>query len=642
MKEKNIFLLFCFTLLNIACAFGQQSHDKRLVAIKAELEEKANNAIPGLLETTDFSVENAPIQDLLRGVAEAHDLNVSISPKLNIDITNNFTNVVIKDLIFFLCREYRLNLLFSNNIMSFSNFIDPPPLKKVIHKRLPQIKYDRSSDQLFVDLINDSLSSVVRELSKTSGKNVLLGPDVKERLVNGYVNNVPFNSALHKLAFANGLTLEIDSANQFYVLLEHEIEEEVGVNRLANNGLRSRPKKRNSSGKLFVERVGGSNLIVEAEDVPISDIINEAATVLNKNYIFFSKPKGNSFVKISNISFEELLRFILKGTDHTFIERDNVHIIGSRIEEGFRKTRVVKFQYRAAWELEKAIPTALTKDIQVIPFEELNALIVSGSANRVDEINAFLKEIDQPVPNITIDVIVIDVRKSYNIETGISAFFGDSTVKTQGKIFPGVDMTLSSSAINKSLGKLGTISSVNLGRVKSNFYVKLQALEQNGNIKIRSTPKLSTLNGHEAVLTIGESVYYKEKTQNVTGGVNPIITTTPRFNKVDANLSIKIKPMVSGNENVTLDIEAEFSDFLPPEIEDAPPGNATRKFISQIRIKNEEMILLGGLEESSNEKTGSGVPILSRIPILKWLFSSRRKSESDTKLLVLIKPQIIY
>jgi type IV pilus assembly protein PilQ len=137
-------------------------------------------------------------------------------------------------------------------------------------------------------------------------------------------------------------------------------------------------------------------------------------------------------------------------------------------------------------------------------------------------------------------------------------------------------------------------------------------------------------------------MYYEERTQNVTGGVNPIITQTPRYSKVDANMTIKIRPMVSGDENITLNIEAEFSNFVEPKITNAPPGNATRKFLSQIRVLNEEMVLLGGLDEITKEESGSGFPILSRIPVLKWIFSSRKKASSDNKLIVLIKPQIVY
>jgi len=181
-----------------------------------------------------------------------------------------------------------------------------------------------------------------------------------------------------------------------------------------------------------------------------------------------------------------------------------------------------------------------------------------------------------------------------------------------------------------------------LGRVTPKFYATIQALENNNNLNVRSTPKLSTLNGNEASLTIGQSVYFLIENQNVVGGVNPIVTRSPRYEKVEANLDIKITPFVSGNDNVTLGIEAEFSDFIDPTIEGAPPGNATRKFISRIRIRNEEMIVLGGLEEVSKSETGSGVPLLSRIPVLKWLFSSKSKNEQNNKLLIFIKPTIVY
>jgi type IV pilus assembly protein PilQ len=133
-----------------------------------------------------------------------------------------------------------------------------------------------------------------------------------------------------------------------------------------------------------------------------------------------------------------------------------------------------------------------------------------------------------------------------------------------------------------------------------------------------------------------------EQTQNITGGVTPINSVSQRFNSVDANLVIKINPMVSGDEHITLDINAEFSDFIPPVINGAPPGNATRKFTSMIRIRNEEMIILGGLEEARKSSSGSGVPLLSRIPVLKWLFSSRKRESADRRLLIFIKPTLMY
>jgi type IV pilus assembly protein PilQ len=75
---------------------------------------------------------------------------------------------------------------------------------------------------------------------------------------------------------------------------------------------------------------------------------------------------------------------------------------------------------------------------------------------------------------------------------------------------------------------------------------------------------------------------------------------------------------------------------------DAPPGINSREFTSIIRVKDQDIIILGGLEEKSKNDSGTGVPFLARIPIIKWFFSSRSRSDSKSKLSVLIKPTVIY
>jgi type IV pilus assembly protein PilQ len=275
--------------------------------------------------------------------------------------------------------------------------------------------------------------------------------------------------------------------------------------------------------------------------------------------------------------------------------------------------------------------------------KELNSFIVTGNKHKIDEFQSFIRLIDKPIPNILIEVIVAEAQKSFSMQTGIKAFISpDSVPKTGGQVFPGIDLTLGSNTINGILKNFNQKGIVNLGQVSPNFYTTIQALESNNNIQIRSTPKLSTMNGSKANLIIGESQYYVEQTQNITGGVSPITSTTQRFNKVEANLAITISPVVSGNEHITLDIVAEFSNFTPGTIPNAPPGNKTRKFESKIRVRNEEVIILGGLEQLSKSEAGSGVPILSRIPVIKWLFSSRTKRKDDSRLIVFIRPTLVY
>jgi type IV pilus assembly protein PilQ len=168
-------------------------------------------------------------------------------------------------------------------------------------------------------------------------------------------------------------------------------------------------------------------------------------------------------------------------------------------------------------------------------------------------------------------------------------------------------------------------------------------MEANGNIKIRSTPKLSTLNGHRSSLSIGETTYYVVTNQSYYGSQIPQTSEIKNYQPIDAQLAIDLKPLVSGDGQITMEINVIQSSFNGKRIDvDAPPGINSREFTSIVRVKDQDLIVLGGLEEKVKNDSGSGVPLLARIPVLKWFFSKRKREDSKKKLVVLIKPTVIY
>ena len=202
-----------------------------------------------------------------------------------------------------------------------------------------------------------------------------------------------------------------------------------------------------------------------------------------------------------------------------------------------------------------------------------------------------------------------------------------------------VRMTVGANAVNDLLGRIrGT---VNLGRVTPNFYLSLQALEEDGVVRLLSTPKLSTLNGHEATLTSGETQYYKEVQNNYYGTQNPISSESYQWKSVDANLSIKVTPYVSEDRQITLEIEFEQTEFTDRNVEDAPPGTATRSFKSIVKVQNEEMVLLGGLDRNTMENSSRGVPFLARVPVIKWFFGKEKRNKVERTLNIFIKPTVV-
>jgi len=289
------------------------------------------------------------------------------------------------------------------------------------------------------------------------------------------------------------------------------------------------------------------------------------------------------------------------------------------------------------------IPDEIKKDLDIKIDKELNSFLVNGPAANIERFESFIKYIDKAVPVILIEVMLLEVNKSATVETGINAGIGDKPVTTSGTIFPSAEINLGAQTINSIIDGFNGFGSLNIGKVVPNFYVSLKAMETNGNLKIRSSPRLSTLNGHKAFLSIGETTYYVVTNQNFYGSQIPQTSEVKNYQPIDAELSVTIMPLVSGDGQITLDIKVIQSSFNGQKVDkNAPPGINSREFTSIIRVKDQDLIVLGGLEESTKNDSGTGVPVLSRIPVIKWFFSSRSRTDSKKKLTVLIKPTVIY
>jgi type IV pilus assembly protein PilQ len=151
--------------------------------------------------------------------------------------------------------------------------------------------------------------------------------------------------------------------------------------------------------------------------------------------------------------------------------------------------------------LLELIPKNVIAGLDISIDVEQNAFLVNGNAQKIAAFKKFLKTIDKPVPVILIEVMIIEVSNSNSVSIGLDLGLGDAPTTDSGTIFPGADVTLGATSINKIIGGFIGFGSLNVGKVVPNFFARIQALETNGDLKIRSTPKLSTLNGHQATLS---------------------------------------------------------------------------------------------------------------------------------------------
>ncbi|WP_417873526.1 type II secretion system protein GspD [Xanthomarina gelatinilytica] len=288
------------------------------------------------------------------------------------------------------------------------------------------------------------------------------------------------------------------------------------------------------------------------------------------------------------------------------------------------------------------VPIEIVQELDIQVDYELNCFYVNGTSTNIERLKEFLNNIDKPVPVILIEVMFIEVNQNMNLEAGVSWGIGENPTTTQGSIYPTTDMNLGADAVNSILSGFSTFSGFNLGKVVPNFFASIKLAESNGNLKIRSTPKLATLNGHKAMFSNGQTSYYAVTQRNIYGTDNPQTSEITNYFPIEAQLGLIIRPSVSGDGQVLLDINVIQSAFGSRIAEDAPPNINSRTFSSIIRMEDQDIAILGGLEEQSQNKSSTGVPLLARVPVIKWLFSKQTREGFKSKLTVLIKPTVIY
>ncbi|WBX75082.1 type II and III secretion system protein [Tenacibaculum ovolyticum] len=505
------------------------------------------------------------------------------------------------------------------------------------------MSYNSEKELLSLNLVRDTLFRVVKEITNKTGKNIVIAPKIRNTIITGYILNKEVPLALNMLSKANGLKVNRDN-NEYYFI--DKKTKRITQEKSRSFNKRSRSNKINrKNDNLYVKYNENGSLDVIADEVPIVDVIYNVALKSAQNYVLYSKIDENlkkSF-SIKGLEFSEILEHLLKGTSYTFKEEDGFFLIGKKTKEGLRITELIRMRNRTIENVLKSIPSKITSELEIKEFKELNGLVVTGHFSAISELKSFLKLIDKNVPVVQIEVMIIQQEKSHEIQTGLKAGKDSQQQSSLKNLFPTTDVTLNSKSLNKLVDAFNGMGIVNLGKVPQSFYLGLKALENNAVLKIESTPKIATLNGHEANFKIGSTDYYFEQTNRIiTGGVTPDVIQSGQWRPTEANLSLKIKPFVSKDENVTLNISVEKSAFTGRVGEKAPPSKTTQQFESLIRVKNGEMILLGGLVEAEKNNSGTGTPFFSRIPIIKWFFSSRKKKKKKTKLHVFIKPTIFY
>lgn len=185
--------------------FSQNADSLRLSRIDSELAALVGRDSTFRREV-DVTSGRLSLSELLRNIARASGVNVSVRSVENIPVSCNFRRARVDDLVRFLCREYRLDVAASGNILSIF-----PAAAPTVPAPDPDVAYAAADTTLSYDLRGERLIDVAKKIARLSARNVIVPEPLYDCKVSGYVRRMPFDDALRTLAAVNGLLAERDA-----------------------------------------------------------------------------------------------------------------------------------------------------------------------------------------------------------------------------------------------------------------------------------------------------------------------------------------------------------------------------------------------------------------------------------------------
>ena len=290
---------------------------------------------------------------------------------------------------------------------------------------------------------------------------------------------------------------------------------------------------------------------------------------------------------------------------------------------------------------------------RVQPIAAENALIVRGTPDQVALAEKLVSDLDKSRAEVVVDVAVMQVSREKIRNLGFNSPLANGPIGVQ-LTTPGQTVTSSNNNGNNANGTPATpTNNLTLNSFKNlnatNFSVsvpqaQLNALLSDSNTKLLQNPEIRASDGQKASMRIGSRIPIATGSfQPGIGGVgiNPLVNT--QFTYLDVGVNIDLQPTVHLNGDITLKVTMDItSQTNTVDIGGiSQPVISQRKIDHQIRLREGEVNLVGGIFEDQDQKSYGGVPGLGQIPILKYLFGSEKVDHLQNEVVFVLIPHLV-
>ena len=301
--------------------------------------------------------------------------------------------------------------------------------------------------------------------------------------------------------------------------------------------------------------------------------------------------------------------------------------------------------------------TVLVGNARVMADNRRNAIIVIGSADVKEKVFKLLDQLDVRAPQVMLSTVIGELTLSDSEQFGLTYLLNNGkrdalTVPVAATGVVGVSATgvpslnlqnlLSSTAYSKALvaGQTGIGGFVAVG---DSLTALVSALESTQRFRVTSRPSLFTSNNKKATISSGEEIAVATSVQSGLSGTTTgslVSNSSVQFKPIE--LSLEVIPLINSDKEVYLDIIQKVQEQTGETKVDVNtyPKISTRALQTSVMVPNEGTLVLGGLIKATKNKTITGIPILSHMPLLGPLFRSTSVDNKRTELVILIRPSV--
>jgi general secretion pathway protein D len=420
-------------------------------------------------------------------------------------------------------------------------------------------------------------------------------------------------------------------------------------------------KMNNQTARVLYESVGklaGINVLFDPQGI---DILGSAT----KNYN----------LDLRDLTLEDALADVALTT-HTFwkvINRNSIFVTQEsepkRQEYQDEVAKVFYIQNASTpnefTEMFNAVRTGAHLNVGIFQVPSQNAIVVRGTPDTMSIIEKLLHDLDRPKAEVMVDLIVMEVSRSKI--TNLGASLGGVGGLSQGITYnprnpvtiTGTTATTSTTATTATTsttattGAGGTGASIalsQLGKVSTGDFATslpgamLVATLSDSTTRLLQHPQVRVTDGGKASLKIGQKIPY------VSGSLNSAVATpgsipyaTTQFQQIEVGVLIDVEAHVNGADELSLHVKAEISNTLTPQTIAGVQEPVIAQDVNEanIRLKDGEVSLIGGLTKDSVTNGVSGIPGVTNMPVLGYLFGQRNNDREKDDIVIALIPHII-